>query len=648
MLWYICFFITVAVLLASVLITLGRRKSRIGIGSLFFGLLFATFFLHLPIHLYHVTENGAKNDLITAVLGAFVSIVQVITVNAEYFEFASEIIGRLEVQIFESIYLFIFGTVHFALPAVSAVTAVTFVLRCLAEFRVKLVNLKKRPVYVFSCINSRSVSLARDVKKKLPKSSILFASCSGVEKSEYNELKNEIHCDFQDDRIEELKLSAKNKQVYYFFISDDEEDNISSALSVLSRLSQNSDICQKNSHLFVFSEIEEMDTLIDSAEKGITDIRIVNCCETAVYSLLDAHPLYDGAKNNKISAMILGFDKISLAFLRAAAWCGQLSGYVLEMNVICEKENSLADHAVFAFPGLFSGRYNINIHRYENELEMEALVKRFANDTTYAVVTAENDTEALKRSLFLRRSILAADPLYSHMPFICVRIENDEKADLARNLHTPESKPERRISFEITPFGGIKDIYNLDSIVDPVFEKVSLNVHLVYEDIFSGGGIDVDSAAARYNLFEVNKRSNRANAMHIRYKLALIGLDYEESNLEDEVDFQEHLANSNPGNLTCTEHLRWMAFLESEGWTASDVEQAEKYKASGISKGRHNCPLLRLHPYICPFEELKARSDALGLPDSTVYDTELIRRIPDILHDKWGVSGKNYRIIKKR
>ena len=89
-----------------------------------------------------------------------------------------------------------------------------------------------------------------------------------------------------------------------------------------------------------------------------------------------------------------------------------------------------------------------------------------------------------------------------------------------------------------------------------------------------------------------------------------------------------------------------MAFLESEGWVESTVEQADAYKASGISKGRHNCPLLKVHPYICPFEDLADRSDALGLPDSTVYDRELIARIPDILHDRWKVSGKRYKIIR--
>ena len=112
------------------------------------------------------------------------------------------------------------------------------------------------------------------------------------------------------------------------------------------------------------------------------------------------------------------------------------------------------------------------------------------------------------------------------------------------------------------------------------------------------------------------------------------------------MDFAAYLTAEALERLTVAEHDRWMAFLESEGWEGSAVEEAIAYQKSDISKGRHNCPLLKLHPYICPFDALQECSDRLGLPDSTVYDRELIARIPDILHDKWNVSGKKYKIIK--
>ena len=34
--------------------------------------------------------------------------------------------------------------------------------------------------------------------------------------------------------------------------------------------------------------------------------------------------------------------------------------------------------------------------------------------------------------------------------------------------------------------------------------------------------------------------------------------------------------------------------------------------------------------------------------DTTIYDKELILRIPDIIGDKWNITNKKYKIIKLR
>ena len=139
-----------------------------------------------------------------------------------------------------------------------------------------------------------------------------------------------------------------------------------------------------------------------------------------------------------------------------------------------------------------------------------------------------------------------------------------------------------------------------------------------------------------YNRFEVNKRSNRASALHIRYKLATMGLDYvpaEEADGNDDL-LQSKLSEAELLAQMVAEHDRWQAFHESEGWRTATVEQVETYKQAGLSGGTHKCPLLRLHPYICDFSELKTRSEQLGLEDSTVYDRSLIENIPAILSGK--------------
>ena len=264
------------------------------------------------------------------------------------------------------------------------------------------------------------------------------------------------------------------------------------------------------------------------------------------------------------------------------------------------------------------------------------------------MVAESTEKDTIQQSVFLRRFYYMTDPRFKDAPRIYAYICNADKALAVSSLCTAEEKPQRRAKYDIVPFGVASDVYTYENITDSDLEKLAKNVHLMYEDIFADGPIDAMDAIRRYNLFEVNKRSNRANALHIRYKLFLLGLDYTQAEDAEEVNMADFTDEEKLEQMSRSEHDRWMAFLESEGWVGATVEQAAAYQASGLSKGRHNCPLVKMHPYICPYDELKARSDALGLPDSTVYDRELITRIPEILHDKWGVTGKRYKIIKKQ
>ena len=126
----------------------------------------------------------------------------------------------------------------------------------------------------------------------------------------------------------------------------------------------------------------------------------------------------------------------------------------------------------------------------------------------------------------------------------------------------------------------------------------------------------------------------------------MLGLDYTDQADAEEVDMREYYTDQYLTLLSISEHNRWMAFLETEGWSPSTKEEVYSYRESGISKGRHNCPILKMHPYICEYESLKELSMEIEGKDTTVYDKGLILRIPDILGDKWNVAGKKYKIIK--
>ena len=257
----------------------------------------------------------------------------------------------------------------------------------------------------------------------------------------------------------------------------------------------------------------------------------------------------------------------------------------------------------------------------------------------------------------LRRIFYRVDDTFTNAPPIFALIQDDEKEAMVAQLKTPNLKAERRVSYQLMPFGNRKNVLSYENLVHESLDDLAKNVHMAYSCIFAKPDeetdaeveIDVEKELVNYNLLEVNKRSNRANAMHIRYKLALIGLDYTDREDVQEVDLNDYLTKDKLEEMARSEHDRWMAFLQTEGWTGSTEEQVQAYRAAGISLGgsSHKCDLLKMHPYIHSFEGLKELSTRLENKDTTIYDRDLITMIPDILNDKWGVSDKKYKIIKK-
>lgn len=636
MIWYITFAAVLLLLLVSARLLFIKRLGSLRFSLVLILLLLCTYLIYIPIFL----ENYR---FIPALFGNLMNMMQVISLDADYLAFYDLITSRIALNAVAGLYFFVLGLLHALLPVFSIITAYTLLLKLFTNVKITLIDADRRPLYIFSQVNDRSLALAEDIRRAQKKCRIIFTGCT--EKENRAETERLLDCVITEDDISRLRITFKaNRHTHFFCIADSDDLNLNHALMLIDSLKGKSKEAQQKNHIYLFSHMPDVDVMIDSTEKGFTDIQVINEHELLVYDLLDRYPLYRYAKDDKINVLLCGDGDIMESALRTVLWCGQLDGYELQVNVISQKAGLLEAKMRAYFPSLFSDRYHICFKTYETDMEFAHAVESISLPT-YTVVCNSDDIQSVHQSIYLRRAFYKKDSAFSAVPPIFCHVESGDKFDLLRNLRTSETNEARRVSYDLTPFGGIRRVYTYQNLVNSDIESLSRNVHLVYEDIFSDTEIDVAGALERYNLFEVNKRSNRANAMHIRYKLALLGLDYTEDENATEVDLSSYLTEETLSRLTYAEHDRWMAFLETEGWTSASLQEVDTYKRSGISRGRHNCQMLKMHPYICPFEDLKDCSDALGLPDSTVYDRELIVRIPDILHDRWNVSGRKYKII---
>lgn len=640
MIWYVSLCVGVLLIVLAIRCLLRKKLGDLRAGMALLLLLAATYIFYIPAFL-------DSYDLMAALLANVVNMMQVISLDADYLAFYDLIREALSAEILWKGYLLLLGLLHIMLPLVTAMTAFTFLLHYITNVQSMFADRRGGDTYIFSELNERSECLARDIRANHPSVHLIFSNCS--DQDSLLKLRRELNCITDYDRIHARKRGNKPREVYYFCISGDEDTNMNDALYLLDALRGQDTATQRRAHLYIFSEKNEVETMVDSAEKGSVDVHLVQKSRTAVYQLLDEHPLYVGAKDGRISVLLCGFGRINRALLRTAAWCGQLDGYALELNVICADAAQAEKELRGECPGLLSPSYHIHFYEGAALDDIRAQVTRHCVNSTYVVVDGSDDGRNIETAIFLRRLFYGLGEDFTNAPGIYVYLTGESKYETVQRLMTPEANTARQRSYDLVPFGGDHDFYTCRVLVDSPIERLAKNVHLVYEDIFSDGEINVPQALERYNVFEVNKQSNRANALHIRYKLSLLGLDYTDREDAEAVDFSSLLDESkeNLERLTRAEHDRWMAFLESEGWQTASVAQSKAFQRSGLSAGRHNCPLLKLHPYICPYDELRERSDALGLPDSTVYDRELITRIPDILGDRWKVAGKTYKIVRK-
>ena len=635
MIWVVCTIVSVLLLALSVKSFLNKKGGSLRVVFVLICLFAATYIAYIPVYI-------SAFDFVSGLVGNLIHSLQVVTIDADIMEFYSVINSGISNSIFAKLYLVLLGALHIVLPTVSALTAVTVLFRCFSSVQLVFANNRKKPVFVFSQANERSLHLAKTLE--IVMCDIVFAGSTDDSLNSENDSRRGFI--FKEESISEVNIKNNGcKDVYFFCISDDEDLSLSQTLQLVEKYSKNKESEQEHIHIYHFSKHQDFSVFIDSADKGSLDVQCVNEYEMLIYNLLDRYPLFKYSKSD-IHVLLHGLSSINATALKAIAWCGQLSGYSIKISVVGVDIADQIEDLKLSVPGLFSHRYDINFYDCKSEKEVVDTISQHSPTANYIIVSEETDNDTKNRGVLLRRLFYKLSGNYSFCPPIFCYIKEPSKFNIVKNLATAESSAKRKMSYDLIPFGSLGEIYSYKYLVDSDIEKLAKNVHLAYEEIFSDGSINVEEALKRYKIFEVNKRSNRANALHIRYKLNLLGLDYTDEQDVESVDMQSYYTEESMYKLSVSEHDRWMAFLETEGWEPSTKEDVYLYRESGISKGRHNCPLLKMHPYICEFEKLKNLSMDLEGKDTTVYDTELILRIPDILGDKWKVAGKRYRIIK--
>ncbi|MBO4873204.1 MAG: hypothetical protein J5496_07295, partial [Lachnospiraceae bacterium] len=343
--WGGCFIISMAVLLlfAAGALILAARGAGHRILTPFrcfaAGLFLSVFFCFLPIVRSSQISSAEPVPVLKLVGVSFYSAVQVFSFDAD-----SEMIfdGIRALNAYSSTaalrlmkaYSVFFSLMHIIAPLMTFTLILSF-------FRGLWVWLRyffhlPGDTYYFSELNEAAVTLAEDLRRNHPKAEIVFA---GTEKeSRIRPLMNragrlKAFCLAADLSALHFKIHRRRDRLFFFLITENEEENISTAAALIRRFRD-----RENTALYVFTDSPSARLLLAQQEPGRLRLRRIG----VVREMLERHlyeegiRLYDTAVQEngrrRIAVLIAGLGACGTELLKALAWFCQMDGYTLSID----------------------------------------------------------------------------------------------------------------------------------------------------------------------------------------------------------------------------------------------------------------------------------------------------------------------------
>lgn len=604
--WFACLIGSAACLVLAVLIWLMINRSRLKekhslklIHALFAGVACAAMVMFWPVH-WTGGELGGWRALLLSVFNA----VQVMAAGCEF--------GVVEPGlVFCPEWLNPAYQVWIAfLFALGPILTFGFVLSFFHNIWASLLYYRAwfRDAYIFSELNVRSLTLARDIRKHHKKAAIVFADVFEENEETSYELLEGAHrigaVTFKKDILTApFRHHAKKKPISFFTIGENETENLNQSIRLIEQYRK-----RGGTHLYVFSKKIESELLLTATDKGGVKVRRINEVQSLVNRTLyeEGHLLFEGARENEdgektISAVVVGMGALGTEMVKALAWYGQMDGYRLKIHAF-DKDRLAKDRFAARAPELISpvyngveipgeARYTIRIHSH-----MDATTASFAEavsqitDATFVFVALGDDDANIEAAISLRMQF---ERMGIH-PVIQAAVYHSEHREALARIRNYRGQP-----YDVTFVGDVESSYTEAVILDSELEEEALERHLKWgkeEEFWS---------------YEYNYRSSVASAIHLRARIAcgIPGADKPES----------EMTPAEREGIERLEHRRWNAYMRAEGYVFSGSK--DKASRNDLAKMHHD-----LVDYAALSEEEKRKDSRVGSIAERLAEAEELPR----------------------
>ena len=588
------------------------------------------------------------------VINAFEQHVITFIQSLKYFSFGKSFtpLSACPMPEYSQLYYFIEILLSILAPACTTVVVLSWLQKV---GRVRLHVMFWRPVYYFSEVNERSVTLAQSIWKKESNGPNRFhtpilvfckpdsQSADSIQRF-HSELQK-LNAIIYDQPIEAIKkINPRSRNVKVFLMNNDETGNMSSALQmrewILSARHTNDGAPHPENDLMLFSADPSAELLFDKLLSSVGDasmnLHLINDTRYTAQELLREHPLYQAAalhKTNEISVLVVGCGNLGNQILKTAMLCGMMDNYKLDVHVIDSNAKTLEEQFVHDFPFLYHENPSIpfvtpKFHQAAIcTSEFDEALYNHCQDCNYIVIATGDDhlnvtTAQYLQRWYLRQAIRTSNDKLP-MPLVYAAVRNPNQHAILKNLENDH--------FRL--FANNMHIYSVEGILNCPLEKAASFFHYFYETRGKCFKWDKETQlACKHALLRTpvaTQWSNQIVALHSLYKFQDLLYWYQKTyptgngpvdlsklaqapTISDTFSIFVQLIRLYGDDFFDLEHRRWVLCHALMGWDVYPLSNMEQlFKSPHFNLFSHKNVDAKLHGCMIPSSQLLELSQLL-------------------------------------
>lgn len=562
--WLICLILSMACALAGVIAAIVIHNNRRNIkkninvlSALFAGIGAASLVMFFGVHLG--IAGTSFWGVLRAISLSLLNSIQLFAFGCE-FGVAEQCVGICDKDLLP-FYLLWASILYASAPILTFSAAMQLLMNWFAKLGWR--GAFSREAYVFSHLNERSLTLARDIRKKHQKAAIVFMDVNKDDPDISPMMDDVKHmgaiCFSTDILSANFGRHSAKKPLYFFAMGDDESENLDHALGLIERYKDNA-----NTHLYIFSTKIDSELTLTAVDKGQMKVRRINEVRSLVNHWLyaegtalfeSARPLPNGEKS--ISAVVVGMGSHGTEMVKALTWYCQMDGYQVKINAF-DKDPLAEDKFTAVAPELMHPDYNgvrvpgeaqyeITVHS-GLDVQTASFAREIAKitDATYVVISLGSDELNLQTAVQLR---MYFERIKIH-PVIQAIMYNSQLKEALNGIQNHKKQ-----LYDITFIGDLESSYTENMILNSQLEDRALEHHMQW------------GAEETFWTYEYNYRSSIATAIHQAARIFC--------GIPGAAKKGEELTIEERDVIEPLEHRRWNAYMRAEGYVYSGSEAEE-------------------------------------------------------------------------